>query len=524
MLKQEKESLVAELKLALEDPVRAIRELHGLTLRAYQVAPIRAIFHSVANCLGYSFAFIFPRQSGKNEIQAQLEVYLLVLLHQLHSAEMVKVSPTWKPQSLNAMRRLERVLQASQIARQFYSKEQGYIYRIHNARITFFSGQPRANIVGATASTMLVLDEAQDIPISKYDKEIAPMAASTNATRVFWGTAWTSHTLLAREMRLARAQEKEDGFKRVFILNADDVAAEVPAYGQFVQAQVAKLGRQHPMVKTQYYSEEIDAEGGLFPPERQMLMRGSHAQQSAPQPDTLYALTLDIAGEDEGAGGRLDDAAADAGNLENPQRDSTALTVFAVDLSSMEDALLKKPTYNVVTRYEWVGQKHAALYAKIKAIAELFAVRYIVVDATGVGAGLASFLQSAFGEKVLPFTFNSRTKSDLCWKFLAICDCGRFKDHAPSAAGQQAGVNDVQVVFWRQVEMCAFEILPGPSKTVRWGVPDGTRDPASGELVHDDLLISAALCAVLEGEDWSVSVPTFIIQAEDPLDELDHGF
>jgi len=55
-------------------------------------------------------------------------------------------------------------------------------------------------------------------------------------------------------------------------------------------------------------------------------------------------------------------------------------------------------------------------------------------------------------------------------------------------------------------------------------VPDGSRDPATGELVHDDLLISAAMCAVLDDKEWFVSLPPFIIEADDPLKELDQGF
>ena len=78
--------------------------------------------------------------------------------------------------------------------------------------------------------------------------------------------------------------------------------------------------------------------------------------------------------------------------------------------------------------------------------------------------------------------------------------------------------------FWEQVEFCQFEILPGPQKRVKWGVPDGTRNPATGELVHDDQLISAALVAVLDSQDWAFSAPTFVIHAVDPLLELDKGF
>jgi len=54
---------------------------------------------------------------------------------------------------------------------------------------------------------------------------------------------------------------------------------------------------------------------------------------------------------------------------------------------------------------------------------------------------------------------------------------------------------------------------------MRWSVPDGTRDPASGELVHDDLLISAALTAVLDEQSWGTA-ESAVIQAPDILEGL----
>jgi len=483
-----------------------------ITLRDYQRGVAQAITRSIFEGAGRSFVIMFPRQSGKNELQAQLETYLLALYVD-SPCEIVKVSPTWKPQTLNAMRRLEHVLSTNHLTKSDWVKESGYTYRLGQARIYFFSGQPRSNIVGATASVLLEVDEAQDVSISKYDKEIAPMAASTNATRVFWGTAWTSRTLLARELRSATQAQKKDGIKRVFILTADDVAKELPAYGIFVAGQVARLGRNHPMIKTQYFSEEIDAEGGLFPPERCALMRGSHSPRVSPETNKLYAAALDLAGEDENV---ISDPAASSGTVEelsNPRRDSTALVIFEVDLSSVDDPLIAKPTYKVIHRLEWIGTKHSKLYGQIKAVLELFDCRFIAVDSTGVGAGMASFLSAALGDRVLPFDFNTRTKSDLLWDFLGIIDSGRYKEYTPD-----------DETFWQQISFCEFEILEGPQKRVRWGVPDGTRDASTGDLVHDDLLISSAMCAVLDNKDWSVSAPTFVIQAADPLKDLDRGF
>jgi len=509
---QEHSQLSKLIDAAFLDVDVFVNSASGIKLRKYQRGVAQAIAQSIATGAGLSFVVMFPRQSGKNELQAQLETYLLTIFHS-NPCDIVKVSPTWKPQTLNAMRRLERVLGTNVLSKGLWSKESGYIFRSGAARIYFFSGQPRSNIVGATASILLEVDEAQDVPISKYDKDIAPMAASMNATRVFWGTAWTSRTLLARELRASTNAQKKDGIKRVFILTADDVKKEVPAYGKFVAGQVARLGRNHPMVKTQYFSEEIDAEGGLFPPERCALMQGTHKPRVKPQRNKIYAAALDLAGEDEAVISDSITAFAETSELANPRRDSTSLTIFEVDLYTVDDPLILKPSYKVIHRREWIGTKHSKLYGKIKAVLDLFKIRYIAVDSTGVGAGMASFLEAALGDKVIPFEFNTRTKSDLLWDFLGIIDSGRFKDYVPA-----------DETFWQQISSCEFEILEGPQKRVRWGVPDGTRDAATGGLVHDDLLISAAMCAVLDDKEWSVSSFTFVIQGVDPLDELDKGF
>jgi hypothetical protein len=334
----------------------------GIRLRSYQQQVAESIVESALQEKGMSFVVIFPRQSGKNELQAQVEAYLLSLCS-VERAELVKISPTWKPQSLNAMRRLERVLKHNMFCRERWKKLSGYIYQIGEAMIYFLSGSPTSSIVGATASLLLECDEAQDVMISKWDKEIAPMAASTNATRVFWGTAWTSKTLLARELRAARLEEKQDGIPRTWVLTADQVGAEVPAYKKFVDEQVARLGRNNPLVRTQYFSEEIDAEGGMFPLSRRALMIGGQSKQIAPTPGRVYAFTIDVAGQDEGA-------TSDMEQLQNPKRDSTVLTIFELEVPSV-DHVVQKPVYKVIMRFSWQGVKHSSLYTTIIGLADL---------------------------------------------------------------------------------------------------------------------------------------------------------
>lgn len=520
--------LVTVLKKLLRDVTLFTRYASGLKLRGYQEQVAKVIVDSVVQRKGLSIVVVFPRQSGKNELQAQIETYILTLLSQL-DAEIVKVSPTWKPQTLNAMRRLERVLSRNLLTRERWKKESGYIYRVGSARIFFLSGAPTANVVGATASTLLECDEAQDVLTSKWDKEFAPMAASTNATRVFWGTMWTSHTLLARELRLARLAEKQDGIRRAFVLCADDVANEVPAYGKFVADQITKLGRSHPLVKTQFFSEEIDAQCGMFPPERRILMQGENSYQLSAISGQLYAMLLDVAGEDEGK-------VNGSQELQHAGRDSTALTVVQVDLSTLSDALIGKPTYRVVNRYLWTGEKHSMLYGQIKALAESWQARYIVVDATGIGAGLASFLDSAFPGQVIPFVFSAKSKSDLGWDFISVIETGRYKEPkiASSESRIVSGIESENVSdfsrliilssrFWKQVEFCQSTVLDGPGKVMQWGVPDGVRDPESGEILHDDLVISAALCAVLDKQPWGMG-ESYIVSQNDPLQGMKQAF
>ena len=110
----------------MNNPIEFARVVSGLRLRRYQEDVMRAVAESVRTRRGLSFVVMFPRQSGKNELQAQLEAYLLTLLSQC-GGEMVKVSPTWKPQSLNAMRRLQRVLESNLFTRGHWQKESGYI-------------------------------------------------------------------------------------------------------------------------------------------------------------------------------------------------------------------------------------------------------------------------------------------------------------------------------------------------------------------------------------------------------------
>ena len=170
---------------------------------------------------------------------------------------------------------------------------------------------------------------------------------------------------------------------------------------------------------------------------------------------------------------------------------------------------MQAPTYRVVARESWKGLNHLAVFGQIRALAERWSPRHLVVDATGVGEGLWAMLDREFRTRVIAVKFTQQLKSEIGWRFLNVIETGRFRDHVQT--------DEVLV----QYKMIKSEILPGPGKVLRWGVPDGTRGP-DGQLVHDDFVMADALVAKLEELDWRPWTPALIIRREDPLEEMSH--
>jgi len=457
-------------------------------LRGYQIGPAQAIVDAVLQRRGMTFAVMMSRQAGKNETAAQVEA-LLLNLHRRRGGCIVKASPTFRPQAMNSLMRLQEVLEGSVLPAA--TVESGGTVRLGRAMARFFSANAAANVVGATASILLEADEAQDVDEEKWDKDFRPMASSTNATTVLWGTAWTPDTLLARTIRELRWAEGKDQIQRVFMVPWQAVAEVVPSYGAYVRGEIARLGRDHPLIKTQYLLEEIASGGGMFPAGVRALMQGRHLRQRQPDNGRLRtALLVDVAGEAE------DRLEGEALRQREPRRDSTAVTVVAMD------PYPAGTRYLVRDRRWWTGKPHYQLYAAIARLAEIWSAAHVVVDATGVGAGLTSFLKRHLGERVVPVQFTAAVKSRLGWGFLGLCQSGRYLEYADDGADDTAQ-------FWREIVAADYVVGSGPEQPMRWGVAD----PA----IHDDLLLSAALCAVLEEQAAAPHDGSQVVEAADPL-------
>jgi hypothetical protein len=420
--------------------------------------PARAIARSVLEHDGHTIVVMMSRQAGKNELSAHVEAFLLALFHK-HGGELVKASPTFKPQTVVSRDRLLSVLARTPL-RGMVRPAAGYQVHLGQACISFLSASPKSNVVGATADVLLECDEAQDVEPAKWDKDFGPMTASTNATRVMYGTPWTTATLLHRELVAGQAAERRDGQRRVFLSDYNTVQAEVPPYAMHIQDQLARLGPDHPLFLTQYALQTIDEAAGFIPAHRQQLLQGLHAAHSEPHPDTLYAFALDVGGGSE--------------QNEPSAHDWTALTI--AEVIPTDDL----PVYRIVGRRAWQGANQPTLYAAACALIAEWRPTAVAIDASGLGLGLAERLGASHPGIVRPYVFNRATKSALGWSLLAAIDALRLRDHARLP-------DPLQAAFWTQV--ATVTATYGPNRSIDWGIPS----PA-----HDDLLVSAALLITLD--------------------------
>jgi len=436
-------------------------------LRPYQREVAQAILNSVFSRKGLTFSVEIARQGGKNELSAQLELLLLTIF-MAKSQNLVKCSPTFKPQTVISMMRLKDRLNDAGF-NGIWIAELGYIIRLGSARAVFLSADESANVVGNTAHILLEIDESQDVSKEKYTKEFKPMGATTNVTTVHYGTTWDDSTLLEEVKQTNLESERRDGIKRHFSYGWQEIAKYNPDYLAYVEAERERLGENHPLFLTQYRLLPIHGGGGFLSPQQRAQLNGEHDRKHQPDRGKVYVAGIDLAGEAEEEGG------ATLRTLK-PRQDSTVITVGELDFSAGDDVQKQSRIY-VVEHYWWTGRKHAELYPQLVDILKnVWHCRKVVVDATGVGQPVSSFLRRSLGSRVSPFTFTARSKSELGFNLLAAVNSGRLKMYAGDSSPEYQE-------FWLEMEKARSQYRP--SQTMKFYV-----DPSQG---HDDFLMSLAL-------------------------------
>ncbi|MHB8377054.1 MAG: phage terminase large subunit family protein [Dehalococcoidia bacterium] len=446
-------------------------------LRPYQCEAGRAVLSSVFNPdgrygrHGRSISVQIARQGGKNELSAQIELLLLTAAG--HRGDVIKCAPTFHPQLQVSRRRLwARIAQAG--LRNAARLEPNAV-RLGDARVLFLSAEAGANVVGHTAGLLLEVDEAQDVDAGKFDREFRPMAASTGATTVYYGTPWDDGTLLERAKQAHLEAERRDGVRRHFEYDWQTVAAHNPAYARFVEGERERLGATHPIFLTQYCLELIAGGGRLLTAAQRAQLAGQHERLAQPAAGDAYVAGLDLAGGDDPA-----HAPADVIALPPParaQRDSTVLTIGRI-VAPAGDALVQEPRAEIVEHIAWTGEPHETLLPRlVDLLRDTWRVARVAVDATGLGETTARLLAQALGEeRVQAVKFSAERKSQLGFGLLAAINGGRLKMYRGDGSPEQRE-------FWRQCERAKAAYRA--NRTMNFFV-----DPAEG---HDDYLVSVAL-------------------------------
>jgi hypothetical protein len=486
-------------------------------LHEYQVAPLRAIVQSVLNQEGHDFLLVFPRQSGKNEAVAQLLVYLLNIFQRSGGAMVFAAIGDGVGRGV---RRLEERLENEWNRAQWRRGADPLQRSLGRASVIFLSSHPSAHARGETAHRLLVVDELQDNDPAHLEAVFEPMRAANNATAVYIGTVRFRSDALWQKKQALERQQAEDGVQRVFMVSPQQVVQANPHYGRFLERKVAQLGRDHPTIRSEYFLEPIDADGGLFPPRRQRLMAGDHERGRQPLAARLYVATLDVGGQDEGT---TDPVA----RLSNPARDYTVATVFEV-VPGPQGAV-----YRAVDVFVDQGSRHfqdvpgrPSLVQRLAAFLRSWRVAHLVADATGVGEGVTDWLAAALGnQRVTPFHFTQSSKAQLGSRFLSLVETGRFHYWR----GDEETLLSDGWWFWQQCHHCHYEVPPGGvfERHLSWGVPSSATvaTPTGPQRVHDDRLISAALVAHYDHLAQAGTLRTgtgrsAIIAPRDPLREM----
>ena len=155
------------------------------------------------------------------------------------------------------------------------------------------------------------------------------------------------------------------------------------------------------------------------------------ADLSRPERGQVYVAGIDVAGEASEAGGPV--VTAQEGTAGTPRWSPSASWT--------------SPIATTCRRSRWSGswstiagrgESHAALHAKLMdLLRDVWRCRRVVVDATGLGHGVASFLERALGKGVVrPFVFTAQSKSRLAFDLLAAVNSGRLKAYASDGSAE----------------------------------------------------------------------------------------
>lgn len=336
----------------------------------------------------------------------------------------IRTAPTYKPQIVNSKKRLRELLKCDfhwNIRHPSFpkgmklSRSEGYIWQVGNATVEFLSSGPQSNVVGATATEYLDMDEAHKIDKNKFDEDFAPFTANTNAATLLWGVAADGLDTL----EWYRQKNIEDGHPE----HNFDYPCEVwmegnPAYESHVNGRVKVLGWDHPIIKTQYRLIAVAHEGTFInAAQAEGFFKSEHQREERPRPGVQYEMLIDLAGGNEDF--NPDDLLS---GEEITKTDSSGIWIYEVTYERCGNQIF--PILLIRNVYWWTGAKLASQQEEIERLIHLWRPNKITVDGVGIGMQIAETLETKYGKMeeggmVTKYVATSTTISEDCFDLLA---------------------------------------------------------------------------------------------------------
>lgn len=388
-------------------------------LRGLQHEMIKRIEKFVNEHKGGVMTIRSSRQTGKNETAAVIQRrHLCFNQSKSYLSSWIRTAPTYSPQIVNSKRRLDQLLELDGKAikhplffNQNIKKAEGYIYQVGNATVEFLSSGKQSNVVGATASECLDMDEAHKINKEKFDEDFMPFTASTNAATLLWGVA--ADELDTLQWYVNSNEENKRPELNLFY-PCDVWAEDVPVYAAHLEERVKALGWDHPIIKTQYRLIPVSHEGTfLNKNQAKNLFSSDHDRLQRPRPNRNYEMLVDIAAGNED----FNPDKQFIGEAET-QTDSSVVWIYEVQDELCQNNIF--PVVHMVSLYWWSGVPLPQQLEELKQLIQFWKVQKVTVDAVGVGRQIAEDLEQSFGPFVInKYVASSSTISDDCFDMLA---------------------------------------------------------------------------------------------------------
>lgn len=375
-----------------------------------QIDIINKCEYHIANKTGKTVVVRSARQTAKNECSAMLCTRTLSLYRE-EGGIYIRTAPTWKPQIINSKMRVAQFLNKDITTKGWVPKE-GYMFTLGNAIVQFLSTDKKANVVGATASICLDIDEAHKVDKGKFEEDFGPMAAFHNVPTIMWGVAADKQDLLYEHLQY----NLENNPDCILQFPAEIWCELRESYARHYTERRNKLGTDHPVILTQYDLVDVDSIGGYLKKHHlTSIFSGDHAQYSAPKDGRTYATTIDIAGEDEEE--ELDPLEKSEGS-----RDSTVAGMWEINWDKEVNGY---PLCRLVNIYWWTGKGLASQQKILANLLNIWQPHHVVVDARGVGEQIAAYLNDEYG--VEQYKASSQTVSEDCYNTLGMINNERIK-------------------------------------------------------------------------------------------------